>query len=116
MHRTWGVLALASWLPACERSTSTGRDMESGSGRVHTVFIHDFAFVPARLVVAPGDTVIFKNLDPAPHSAVGWRWQTGNLATDASRRVVLNHVGEYRYHCGPHPSMLGILVVAADQG
>jgi plastocyanin len=109
-----GLLLLAASLSACE--TSGSAVPESGAAgsarsRAHTVFIRGFSSLPQDLTVEAGDTVVFKNLDMVQHSAIGSDWSTGDLATDSSERVVMDRVGEHRYHCGPHPSMVGRVVV-----
>jgi plastocyanin len=109
-----GLLLLAASLSACE--TSGSAVPESGAAgsarsRAHTVFIRGFSYLPQDLTVEAGDTVVFKNLDMVQHSAIGSDWSTGDLATDSSERVVMDRVGEHRYHCGPHPSMVGRVVV-----
>ena len=40
-----------------------------GHAATHTVTIRNFAFEPATLTVAAGDTVTFTNADGAPHTA-----------------------------------------------
>ena len=112
IHLSVGLTALTISSSACDTSSSIERKAGAGgASRVHTVFMHDYAFLPQNLVISAGDTVIFKNLDMMQHSAIGAGWSTGDLGTDMSARVVMNHAGEYRYHCGPHPGMLGRVVV-----
>lgn len=78
----------------------------------HEVDIRGFTFSPARLEVAAGDTVVWINHDVVPHTATsGDAWDTGTLAAGASRRLVLDRVGEHPYDCTFHPNMKGILVV-----
>ena len=107
------VLALLLALAGCGGGPApeeAAADLASAS-RVRTVYIRDFAFWPERLTVSAGDTVVFKNLDVDPHSATAGGWDTGNLGTGQSRRVVMERSGVYRYHCAPHPSMQGLLEV-----
>ena len=111
LKRALSVLAIS--LAACEMGGSATEDAEpvGKTSRAHTVYIHDFAYLPQNLVIAAGDTVVFKNLDMVQHSAVGSDWTTGDLGTDVSARVVLDEPGEHRYHCAPHPAMLGRIEV-----
>jgi len=75
----------------------------------HTVEIRDFAFVPARLDVAPGDTVVWVNRDAAPHTATDslGGWDSGELKTEVSWTWVAPAPGRFPYLCAYHPSMRG---------
>lgn len=88
-------------------------------GREHDVEMDDFAFRPARITVNPGQLVVWKNSDRAPHNATAltkvagkpaFRTRTGGkdalLTARAPRRK-----GTYRYLCTTHPRMRGTLVV-----
>lgn len=65
------ILALAACSPpdsGNEPGTTAGGG-DGGTGEVHIVHLVDFAFEPAELNVAPGDSVRFVNDDDAPHTA-----------------------------------------------
>ena len=73
----------------------------------HTVTIKNFAFEPAALSVAVGDTVTFTNEDGAPHTATGAAFDTGTLSKGKSGTVEITEAGEFAYKCNFHPSMKG---------
>ncbi|HWV58414.1 MAG TPA: cupredoxin domain-containing protein [Longimicrobiales bacterium] len=79
--------------------------------RRHEVEISGFVFVPERLEVQPGDTVVWLNRDIVAHTATASSWTTGEIAADSASRVVVAEPGEYRYTCVLHPTMTGLLVV-----
>ncbi len=83
------------------------------SPRHHRVEIRDMAFRPARLIVAPGDTVTWTNRDVVPHTATGTgaSWDSGELAAGASFTLVVARDGAERYACRYHPMMTASLVV-----
>ena len=83
-------------------------------GAVHKVEISGFAFVPARLTVAPGDTVVFTNRDLAPHTATSEAglFDSGRLSRGQSVRMGFSARGDYPYLCTLHPRMRGAITVA----
>jgi plastocyanin len=83
------------------------------AGKTHTVRIEGMKFVPERLEVAPGDTVVWTNRDFLPHSVTASeaRVESGDLAPNKSWRFVARKKGEMPYVCRLHPVMKGTLVV-----
>lgn len=80
----------------------------------HEVRIDGFAFAPADPTVAPGDVVVWRNADLAPHtvSAVNGDWDTGEIAGGEAMGVRFEEPGEHRYFCAFHPQMTGRIRVA----
>jgi plastocyanin len=79
----------------------------------HRVTIEGAAFVPATLTVKAGDTVIWTNKDPYPHTvtATAKAFDSGTLGPDASWELTLAKPGELSYICDLHPTMKGTLQV-----
>lgn len=77
------------------------------------VAIQGFAFNPASVKIAVGDSVLWTNKDGATHTATSDSnsWTTGTLGTGASKAVKFDTAGTFPYHCGIHPSMKGTVVV-----
>jgi plastocyanin len=80
-----------------------------------TVSIAAFAFTPAEIVSAPGESITWTNDDGAPH---GLAFQDGAPGTDlllpgASFRRRFERPGTYEYKCAIHPYMTGRVVVRA---
>ena len=75
--------------------------------------IRGFAYLPATLEVAAGDTVVWINRDVVPHTATrdGTGWDSGSLVAGGSWRLVAVPGGSQPYYCAFHPSMRGVLVV-----
>ena len=82
-------------------------------GRTHAIRIEGMKFIPERLEVAAGDTVIWTNRDFLPHSVTASqaRVESGNLAPNKSWKFVARKRGEMPYICRLHPVMKGMLVV-----
>ena len=83
------------------------------AGKTHAVRIEGMKFVPERLEVAAGDTVVWTNKDFVPHTvtASAAKVESGELAPNKSWRFVAKRKGEMPYVCRLHPVMKGVLVV-----
>jgi YVTN family beta-propeller protein len=82
----------------------------AGSARIS---IANFAFEPALLTVATGETVTWVNADGAPHG-VAYKDEgkgTDLLLPGESFSRTFEKPGNYDYFCAIHPYMLGRLVV-----
>jgi plastocyanin len=85
------------------------------AARSHTIEISGFAYDPARLEVAPGDTVVWINRDAVPHTATreGGGWDSRSLASQSEWRFVVTRDDGGPYFCTFHPTMRGTLGVRA---
>ena len=85
----------------------------TGGGAGDQVVIKGFAFDPATVTVAVGDTVTWTNEDSAGHTVVGdeGEFVSGNLGAGDKFSFTFDTAGTYAYHCGVHPSMKGVVVV-----
>ena len=77
--------------------------------------IEGFAFVPDRIVVRAGDTVVWTNADIAPHTATAadGSWDTGKIGGGASAEVAFTEAGTWAFTCAYHPNMKGEITVEA---
>lgn len=86
------------------------------SGHV-IVPIRDFAFVRDTIVVPVGSTVTWINCEPdltEPHtttSDASGQWNSPDLNPGDRFSRTFDVVGEFPYHCTPHPFMVGKVVV-----
>lgn len=83
------------------------------AGAVHVVEIEAMQFTPADLVVKAGDTVIWKNKDPFPHTvtALGKQFNSKDIAVGASWKMVAARRGAFDYLCTRHRTMKATLTV-----
>lgn len=78
----------------------------------HTVVMQATSFAPQQLTVRRGDTVIWVNKDPFPHTATAAGvFDSGSIAADGSWHYKANGPGEYHYVCTLHPNMKATLRV-----
>ena len=82
------------------------------------VAIVGFAFSPAALTVAAGDTVIWTNKDGVAHTATAddGSFDTGSIAGGNSTSVTFATTGTFAYHCTIHSSMTATIVVQDAAG
>lgn len=80
---------------------------------VHMVTIEAMQFSPAILEVNVGDTVVWKNHDPYPHTATSNKneFNSGNILPDHNWKFVAKKRGTFPYSCALHETMKGTLVV-----
>ncbi|MBA2596021.1 MAG: cupredoxin family copper-binding protein [Chloroflexia bacterium] len=86
------------------------------SGAEKTIDILDaFVFAPFSIEAAPGDTITWVNRSAASHTVTGDDLafdDSGPIAPGESFSLTFDAPGTYAYHCGPHPGMVGQIVVA----
>jgi plastocyanin len=77
--------------------------------------VEPWAFQPHSLEVAPGATVTWVNNSDVAHTVTGDDLafdDSGLIEPGDSFRQTFDTPGTYRYTCGPHPGMTGVIVVA----
>lgn len=77
----------------------------------NTVTIQDFKFNPAEITIQKGDTITWINNDSAAHTVTGTGINSGSLEKGKSFKQTFNETGTFDYHCTPHPSMKGKIIV-----
>jgi plastocyanin len=80
---------------------------------VHTVVIDGMQFSPATLEVTAGDTVVWINKDPFPHTATSDRdgFHSKTILPEHSWSYVAKQRGTFPYRCVLHENMHGTLFV-----
>ena len=79
----------------------------------HTVTIEGTSFQPAMLTVKAGDSVVWVNKDPFPHTATSeaGRFDSGIIASDKSWKYMPKTKGDFAYTCTLHLTMKAMLRV-----
>jgi plastocyanin len=106
--RWLAAAALVATLPVV-----TSLAHEAPTPRLRRVGIVQFAFKPAHLIVAVGDTVEWTNHDLLPHAikASATPLNPPELKQRATWRWVAHEPGTFSYLCAIHPEMKGDVTV-----
>jgi len=77
------------------------------------VVIRSFAFEPAEVRVRAGERITWINCDQEPHTSTqdNGAWASPLLAAGQVFTQTFATVGQFDYHCEPHPFMTGRVVV-----
>jgi plastocyanin len=80
------------------------------------VAIRDFAFHPAQVTIKRGTKVTWVNCDEpavADHTSTadGGQWNSPLLDANQTFTRQFDATGSFAYHCTPHPSMQGTVIV-----
>ncbi len=78
----------------------------------HKVIMKATSYTPMALTVRRGDTVVWVNEDPFPHTVTSaGAFDSKSIAAGASWKYKANKAGVYAYTCTFHPNMKGTLTV-----
>ena len=85
----------------------------SQAPKTHTVVMEGTRFEPADLKISAGDTVIWVNKDPFPHTATAKSgdFDSKEIETGKSWKNLFKTKGDFAYTCTLHPTMKGTLKV-----
>jgi len=78
----------------------------------HTVVIDGVKYDPEALTINRGDTVVWVNKDPFPHTVTSkGNFDSHSIAAGKSWKYTARKAGEFTYICTFHPNMKGTLIV-----
>ena len=79
----------------------------------HTVLIQGVQFDPSDLTLKVGDTIVWINRDPFPHTATarGGLFDSREIAAGGSWKYTAGKAGVFPYACTLHPTMTATLRV-----
>ena len=79
----------------------------------NTVVIAGYGFSPSTLTVTRNTTVAWQNTDGVAHTSTSDNgvWDTGDIATGATKTATFTTAGTFTYHCSRHPMMTATIVV-----
>lgn len=104
------------WVPAVVLVTTASGPRSARQATVRMAQ-RDTAFEPAVLVVSPGTTVEFPNMDPFFHNVFSYssprRFDLGRYPRGESRSVAFDEPGMVKIYCEVHDFMRSVVVVTA---
>ena len=78
--------------------------------------IDAFEFKPPALTVDRGDTIVWRNSDPVPHTVTAkGAFDSGAIAAGATWKYTAKTSGRFDYICAFHPTMKGTLIVRSSK-
>jgi len=94
--------------------SSCGADQPARTPQTYTIVMEGVAFQPASLTVEVGDSVVWMNKDPFPHTATSkGAFDSKEISAEKSWQFTPAAAGEFPYVCTYHPTMKGVLRVTA---
>ena len=86
---------------------------ELAKPKLHVVTIEAMKFSPQTIEVAEGDSVVWTNKDPFPHTvaAADGSFRSNEIAPNESWKFTARKSGAVPYACTLHPTMTGSVVV-----
>ena len=110
--RKWGYPLAAALLCAGGLLCTGAGAIAAEKPAIHTVVIEGTNYAPATLTVKRGDTVVWMNKDPFPHTVtVKGVFDSHNIGASRSWKYAARKTGEFNYICTLHPTMKGTLKV-----
>ncbi len=85
-----------------------------GATKEYNIEIKNFAFFPSILTIKAGTTITWTNSDSVSHTVTsdsGSELNSDLFSKGQTYSHTFNIVGTYNYHCKPHPSMKGVIIV-----
>jgi plastocyanin len=110
--RRFAVALLGAWVLLYIVSGAGVASAAGGKAATHTVVIEGVKYTPDALTIKRGDTVVWVNKDPFPHTVTAkGTFDSHEIAAGKSWKLVAHKAGEYAYTCTLHPNMMGTLKV-----
>ncbi|MEE9332997.1 MAG: plastocyanin/azurin family copper-binding protein [Granulosicoccaceae bacterium] len=111
------LLLVASLLSGCNANgiNNAYTDTATSEPTTHVVDIKDFKYSQVTLILKPGDSITWTNLDIVPHTAtaVDKSWTSPELKTGESYTLQVTTATSVDYFCIYHPSMVATLKIVA---
>lgn len=83
-----------------------------GAATTHTVVMEATSYTPQMLTVKRGDTVVWVNKDPFPHTATAaGAFDSKSIPAGGTWKYTARQVGNHAYTCTFHPNMKGRLII-----
>ena len=109
MSRHWRAALIGAAALLCLGTAAVGT---AAAAETHTVVMDGVKFVPESLTVNRGDTIVWQNKDPFPHTVTAKGvFDSHDIAAGKSWRYTARKTGEFAYVCTLHPNMKATLIV-----
>ena len=109
--RIASLAVLAAALGSLLGSIGPGAAAPASKPSKHTVVMEAVAFQPKALTIKVGDSVVWVNRDPFPHTATSEAFDSKVIAAGSSWTYTAKAPDEFPYVCTLHPTMKATLRV-----
>ena len=101
--------------PARPASTPAAAVAKPAAPKVSRAGMRGLAFLPRRVEISVGTTLVWRNEDPLAHTvtAVDGSFDSGLIGAGSTWRKTFSKPGTYQVTCTPHPFMKATIVVKA---
>jgi plastocyanin len=106
------IVAATLGVPSCRRDS--GAAANKAAAATHSITIEAVSYKPETLTLNVGDTIVWINKDPFPHTATSRPagFDSKEMRADGgSWTYTASKAGDFRYVCTLHPTMQGVLHV-----
>ena len=109
----YSVMPLVAALGLLSCSSSPGAAADAPKPATHTVMMEGTGFQPALLIVKAGDSVVWVNKDPFPHTVTSddGKFDSHVIPPDKSWTYTPKTKGDFAYTCTLHLTMKAMLRV-----
>jgi amicyanin len=100
-------------MDSMDMSKDQNEATQKATAETNEVAIENFAFSPATIKVKKGTTVTWTNNDSVEHTITGDSGGPDSelIGQGDTYTFTFNETGTFDYHCKPHPSMVGKVIV-----
>ena len=106
------LVCAGALLPSLVFAAGAAADGKAAKPATHHVVIEGLKNEPETLTVKRGDTVIWINKDPFPHTVTApGKFDSHDIPAGGSWKYVARVAGDYPYICTLHSNMKGMLRV-----
>ncbi len=104
-------------MTSSEQSSEKGGSKDMSETTKNVIEIKNFKFAPEKMTIKKGTTITWKNFDNTKHNVVfddgsAGKVEGGKLISNGEEvSFTFSEVGEFPYHCMPHPYMKGSVTV-----
>ena len=84
------------------------------SPKNYKISIESYQFSPSTMTIKAGDSITWTNMDTVAHTVTsdsGNELDSPRFGKGQTYTYTFNTPGTYNYHCTPHPSMKGTIIV-----
>jgi plastocyanin len=104
-------------MASSQQSSDNSANKDISEKAENVIEIKNFKFVPEKMTIKKGTIITWKNFDNTKHNVIfddesAGEVEGGKLISNGEQvSFTFNEVGDFPYHCMPHPYMKGSVTV-----